>query len=195
MSDEDDFEAKRRAQEYLILLVLGAVPDKKLSMLHLEKEVFLLWNFHPSIPKFIQFVAYQRGPYAESIRDSIISPYYLTEAWEYLRPRSAGDLTGGFVRLTIKGKRTYQAYYQTVFQQEKMRPLLAGIRIVRTIYDDLTPEELLLLIYDAYPEFRIKSEVAKEIDNKREKLTAQLLRRGKVTTEKAAELRQASWYA
>ena len=176
-----NWEGKRRAQENLILLVLGAAPDKDLSMLHLEKEVFLLWKFHPSIPKFIEFIAYQRGPYSEEIRDCIKDPYYLTDAWEYIGRGNENGLTGGYVRLTDEGLHLYQEQFKEMLAQEKMRSLLAGIQIVRSLYDELSAEELLLVIYDAYPEFRTNSEVAAEIYAKREAITAKLAKRGIVS--------------
>lgn len=183
------------AQEQLMLLVLGAVPDKQLSLLHLQKEVFLLWQFHTSIPEFINFVAYQRGPYAEEINNSIREPYFYTDAWEYIKPVSSKDLTGGYVKLTESGKRKYQELYDDMIKKDKMRPLLAGILIVRTINDDLTPEELLLLIYDAYPDFRTESEVAKEIYEKRSKIIDRLLQRGIIPDEKAEELKKTNWFS
>ncbi|MPL77885.1 hypothetical protein SDC9_23745 [bioreactor metagenome] len=191
----EDWEAKRKAQEWLILLVLGAAPEREISMLHLEKEVFLLWKFHPSIPQFITFVAYQRGPYSSEIRDAITAPYYLTEEWEYRPPTKKDDLTGGFVFLTLDGIKKYKDYYAKMLKKEDMRSLLAGIRIVRTTYDELSPEELLLLIYDTYPDFRTKSEVAKEIYDQRDKIVEKLYKRGIVSESKAEYLKEAKWYS
>lgn len=183
----------RRAQENLVLLVLGAVPDKQLSLLHLEKEVFLLWKFHASISEFIHFVAHLKGPYAEEISNSVKEPYFYPDAWEYNEPVSQKDFTGGYVKLTESGKRDYQKLYKEMVKQDKMRSLLAGILIVRTINDDLTPEELLFLIYDTYPDFRTKSEVAKEIYEKKNEIINKLLQQGTISDEKAEELKKTSW--
>lgn len=187
------YEKRRHAQEDLILLVLGSVPDKQLSLLHLEKEVFLLWKFHTSISKFIHFVAHIKGPYAEEISNSITEPYYRQEAWEYTKPTSQKDFTGGYVKLTESGKRDYHKLYKEMVKQDKMRSLLAGILIVRAINDDLTPEELLFLIYDTYPDFRTKSEVAKEIYEKKNEIINKLLQQGTISYEKAEELKKTSW--
>lgn len=191
----EDWEAKRKALEWLILLVLGAAPEREISILHLEKEVFLLWEFHPYIPQFITFVAYQRGPYSSDVRDAITDPYYLTEEWEYRPPAKKDDLTGGFVSLTPQGITKYKDYYARMLKKEKMRSLLAGIRIVRTTYDELSPEELLLLIYDTYPDFRTKSEVAKEIYDQREIIVEKLYKRGIISESKAEYLKEAKWYS
>lgn len=190
----DDSGAEREAQEWLILLVLGLFPDTKMSMLHLEKEVFILWNFHPMIKDLISFVAHYRGPYSSEIRDIIIEPMYLTDSWEYIPPKSEDNLSGGFVILTSEGHEKYIKYYQALLEDEDLHSLLAGIKIVRTVYDDLSDEELLLLVYDAYPDFRTKSEVADDIYKKRFELTAKLLKRGIISEEKAEYLKNAVWH-
>lgn len=46
MQQRNAVEMRSRALEYLILLLLGT-RDQKLSILHLEKEAFFIWNFHP----------------------------------------------------------------------------------------------------------------------------------------------------
>ena len=110
-----------------------------------------------------------------------MDPYYLTNAWEYIGRGNENGLTGGYVRLTDEGLHLYQEQFKEMLAQEKMRSLLAGIQIVRSLYDELSAEELLLVIYDAYPEFRTNSEVAAEIYAKREAITAKLAKRGIVS--------------
>lgn len=189
-----DQNKKRRAQEGLILLVLGAVPDKRLSLFHLQKEIFLLWKFNTSISEFIRFVAHLNGPYAEEISSSVLDPYFYPEAWEYTESILQKDFTGGYVKLTESGKREYQKLYKKMVKQDKMRSLLAGILIVRAINDDLTPEELFFLFYNAYPDFTTKSEVTKEIYEKRSEITDKLLQHGIISNEKAEELKKTSWF-
>jgi len=191
----EEWEAKREAQERLILLVLGVAPNQKISMLHLEKEVFLLWNFHPMIKDFINFVAYFRGPYSSEIIDVIKAPYYLTECWEYHPPSKGDNLSGGFVTLTRKGLTEYKKYYSQMLEVKELHSLLAGIKIVRTTYDDLSEEELLLLVYDTYPSFRTRSTVAKEIFEKRDIITDKLIKRGIISEEKGEYLRNIAWYS
>jgi len=191
----DDWEMKREALENLILLVLGAVPDHEISMLHLEKEVFLLWNFYPDIQEFIRFIAYFRGPFSEEIADAIKNPYFLTDSWEYHKPVNNDKISGGSVSLTGDGYRLYQDLYSDMLENDEVRPLLSGIKIVRTVYDGLSLEELLLLIYDTYPDYRIKSEVAKEIYDKREYLAKKLLKKGIISESRSKNLEGAKWYS
>jgi hypothetical protein len=44
MRKNNEVDLKQKGLENFILLVLGMC-DRKISLLHLEKEVFLLWNF------------------------------------------------------------------------------------------------------------------------------------------------------
>jgi len=188
-----DWEEKRQAQEYLTLLVLGAAPDKIISMLHLEKEVFLLWDFHPMVKELMHFIAHYRGPYAREITNIIKSPTFIENCWEYIPPKKGDDLSGGFVRLTEEGVKAYEKYYQQMVEIAELRSLLAGIKIVRTVYDDIPLEELLLLIYDTYPEYTSKSEVAQKLYDKRELLADRLLKKGVVSEHRAEYLKKGEW--
>ncbi|HJJ41701.1 MAG TPA: hypothetical protein O0W90_00090 [Methanocorpusculum sp.] len=191
-----DAELKREAQETLILLVLGSVHDKndkKISILHLEKEVFILWNFHSLIKELINFIAYYKGPYSSEIRDIIINPMYFTDSWEYITPERKDKLSGGYVILTEQGVNKYKQCYKSILKDNDLHSLLAGIKIVRTLYGDLTDEELLLLIYDTYPKYIKKSEVANDIYMNRTVLSKRLYERGIISEEKAKYLQNAVW--
>ena len=58
-----------------------------------------------------------------------------------------------------------------------MHSLLAGIEIVRRLYDYLTPEEFIYGIYENYPEMTTNSEIKNEIFAKREKIIRKLKRK------------------
>lgn len=167
----DEFEHRRKPQEDLILLVLGAVPDTPMSKLHLEKDVFLLYKFHPAIHNFIEFSAHLRGPYSSEIADAIQDPYFRTESWEYTSPKKGDKYSSGYIKLTEKGKEEYKTLYRKMLSLEKMRSLLAGIEIVRRMYDELTPKEFIFAIYETYPEMTTNSEIKNEIYADSEKIT------------------------
>ncbi|MDO8872609.1 MAG: hypothetical protein Q7V05_07765 [Methanoregula sp.] len=183
MRQQEQSEARQKALENFILLVLGA-SNKKISLLHLEKEVFLLWNFHPLVKDFIVFIQHYRGPYSKEIEDAIRRPFYLENCWSYSYPKNSEDISGGRVELTEKGHLQYLKIYQEVIRNEQMLPILAGMKMVREMYDDLSIEELLLLIYDTYPEYRKKSNVADTIDLMKATLAKGLLKRGKIDSER-----------
>ena len=95
-----------KALERFILLVLGAA-SRRISLLHLEKEVFLLWNFHPYIRKYIQFVRHYRGTYSAEFRETIDHPFYLTGLWQIPHRRRGDGISGGDITLPSDGRNEY----------------------------------------------------------------------------------------
>jgi hypothetical protein len=176
-----------KALEKFILLTLGAV-DRPISILHLEKEVFLLWNFHPDIRQYLNFVKHYKGPFSQEISKIVHHPFYLEGCWEYVPPQKSNDLGGGFVGLTQSGRIEYQRMYSAAKNKESLLPLLSGINIVRNLYDNLSYEELLLLIYDTYPEYTEFSKVSKEIERKKIYIAQKLLKDGIIGTERFDEM-------
>ena len=166
-----------KALENFILLTLGAI-DRPISILHLEKEVFLLWNFHPDIHNYLNFVKHYKGPFSEEIAKIIHHPFYLNNCWEYYPPHSENDLGGGYVELTDNGRAEYNRIYSDAKERESLLPLLSGIKLVRELYDNLSLEELLLLIYDTYPEYTEFSKIYKDIERKKNQFAKNLLKNG-----------------
>lgn len=177
---EDNDELKQRGLENFILLILGVSP-KKISLLHLEKEVFLLWNFDSKyVHQYIYFIKHYMGPFSKEIQETIINPVYLEEDWVYEPPKNTDNLSGGYVYLTDKGLSDYKHLNNAIEsdKNEDMMHLLAGISMVRNLYDKLTLKELLLLIYDTYPDYTKNSIVSKSIEYDKEKLASNLFEKG-----------------
>ena len=174
----EGIEQRQKGLENLILLVLGAT-DKKISVLHLEKEVFLLWNFHPKIRDYLSFIKHYKGPFSKEIQETIKDPLYLENHWTYVPPKRGDKLSGGFVGLTPMGREEYKRLEQKIKERnDELIHLLAGIKIVRELYDKLTMEELLFLIYDTYPDYIEKSNVYKDIECKKSQLVENLIKKG-----------------
>ena len=171
---DDDFVKRRKSQENLILLVLGAVSDTPMSKLHLEKDIYLLYNFHLEIPKFIKFSAYHRGPYSQEIADAIQDPYIRTDEWVYNPIDKQDKYSSGYIKLTEKGREEYKKLYDKMLSNKRMHSLLAGIELVRRLYDNLTPQEFIYIIYETYPNMTVNSEIKNEIFAKREEITRNL---------------------
>jgi hypothetical protein len=169
--------------ENFVLLVVGAI-NRPISILHLEKEVFLLWNFHPSIKSYLHFIKHYRGPFSVEIERIAKSPFYLENCWDYIPPKKGDDLSGGYLQLNKKGESEYRRLYDQVEQNPSLQNLLTGIQMVRDLYDNLSVEELLLLIYDTYPEYREKSNVYFKIFQKRESLAKKMKIKGVIDDER-----------
>ena len=180
-------ETRSRALEHLILLLLGAY-DQRISIPHLEKEAFFLWNFHPDIKKFMKFISHYRGPYSEEIEQIIRNPFNLINCWTYIPPARTDTLTGGYVEMTSHGRSEYRRLHSASSANPQMGPILAAMKMVRELYDKLTPEELLLLIYDTYPEYQKKSNVFDGIQKSKKKLADNLVKKGFIDADRYADL-------
>lgn len=187
MSNDKTVNSKQRGFEKFILLVLGE-HDVTLSLLHLEKETFLLRNFYPDLKDYMNFLSHYRGPFSREVEETIKNPAYLENLWVYYPPKSGDKLSGGHIRLTDKGRREYKNLYEKVKNDERLKHLLSGIKMVRNLYDSLSKEELLLLIYDTYPEYVEKSIVYNDIESKKGKLANKLRKRGVIDEERYENL-------
>ena len=187
MQQRNTMDTRSRALEHLILLLLGA-RDQKISILHLEKEAFFLWNFHPDIKKFMSFISHYRGPYSEEIQQVIRNPFHLINCWTYIPPAWHDTMSGGYVELTPQGRSEYQRLYAASSANPQMEPILAAMTMVRELYDKLSKEELLLLIYDTYPEYQKKSDVFETIRKSKKRLANDLVRKGFISEDRYEEL-------
>lgn len=187
MENNDDVDLKQKGLENFMLLVLG-VCDRKISLLHLEKEVFLLWNFDKSIKPYLNFIKHFRGPFSKEIQETILNPFYLEDTWIYFSPSRKDHLSGGYVELSEKGKREYRKLLDKIRKNGEVLHLIAGIKMVRELYDKLSLEELLLLVYDTYPEYIRKSTVYKEIENNKSQIANDLKKKGIVDFERYTSL-------
>jgi hypothetical protein len=169
--------------ENFVLLVIGAV-NRPISILHLEKEVFLLWNFHPAIKAYLHFIKHYRGPFSVEIERIAKNPFYLENCWDYIPPKKGDDLSGGYLILNPKGEMEYSKLFEQANSNLSLQHLLTGIKMVRELYDNLTLEELLLLIYDTYPEYRERSNVYFKIHDKREILAKRMRNKGIIDDER-----------
>ncbi|NJD76572.1 MAG: hypothetical protein FIB08_05670 [Candidatus Methanoperedens sp.] len=184
---DDNEDPKQKGLENLILLVLGIV-DRKISFLHLEKEVFLLWNFHPKIKPFLNFIKHYRGPYSKEIQEAIQDPVYFENHWIYSPPPKGDKLSGGYVELTDAGRNEYERLSEIIKNNDELLHLFTGIKIVRELYDKLTLKELLLLIYNTYPEYIERSNVYKDIFKDKKALADGLIKKGLIDTERYESL-------
>ena len=65
-------EEHQKQIEYLILLLLGSSKEKKLSLLHLEKEMYFLKDSAEMLTDFFTFIKHYRGMYSKEIKDTVV---------------------------------------------------------------------------------------------------------------------------
>jgi hypothetical protein len=112
----------------------------------------------------------------------------LKSCWEYSPPKKWDKISGGFLVLTEKGREEYNILVRDVIKDPQLSPLLSAINMVRDLYDEFSPEELLLLVYDTYPEYKEYSDVSYIIENRKETLAKSMLKRGLIDDERFNEL-------
>jgi hypothetical protein len=186
MPDEFQVDPRQRSRENLVLLLLGS-SRKPLSMLHLEKEAFLLWKFHPGIEDFLNFTKHYRGPFSKELQKTVLSPIYCVGCWKYSGDRG-DDLTGGYVRIEPKGAKEYHRLVAKMREDPDLRLLLSAVTMIRELYLSLSPEELLLMIYDTYPEYIKMSDVYTDINRRRGTISVSLFKRGVIDQERLESL-------
>lgn len=185
---DDDIQ---KLLEYIILLLLGNTSDDKITALHLQKEVFLIQNFDPNISRdFFNFIKNYKGPFSRRVHETIRSPIFLVDCWRYQKPKGYDKLTGGFISITNQGKKEYEDILIAIKEsnQENLLHLISATKILNDLYSKLNPEEILLLIYDAYPKYTEKSNVYYQLNNKRKTIAKQLYQKGYINLDKCRSL-------
>lgn len=174
---------KREAENYIVLL-LGVKDDPVPSLWHLQKEMFMISRAVPKVKDFFDFEKHYNGPYSATIQEIVQEPLYYDDAWE-IRHRNS-------VRLTKSGKSLFKKIIATYQDNKKFSDLLKTIKLTREIYDKLTKDELLFLIYQTYPEYIGGSNIYDELvldEEKRIRLAGSLRTKGLITDKRYNELK------
>ena len=184
-------EKKRKYLELLILLILGNY-GKSLSVLHIQKEIFLLWNFDEEIRNLYTFIKHYKGPYLDLINECAQEPFFFPNCWNYLHPKNNHEINGGSLKLTPEGYERYNNAIKVIKNtgQVDILHIINAISILNRLYAGLDSEELLLLIYTEFPDFTEKSEVYSNIVSKKDVISKRLLDKNVINEEKYEELLQ-----
>lgn len=164
-------EEHQKQIEYLILLLLGSSKERKLTLLHLEKEMFFLKDSTEMLKDFFQFIKHYRGMYSKEIKDSVDNPMFLEGLWE--RSFVGDKLSGGYVELNDNGVEEFRQLVEKIRHRNntQLMQILAAMQLVHDLYDKLSPKELLYFIYTSpkYKEYTEKSDVYNLVVNEKTK--------------------------
>lgn len=172
---------KLKIVENYIILLLGIVDRPVPSILHLEKEMFILSRVNPVVARFISFIRHYKGPYSDVLKDIIDDPLYYKNAYK---------VVNGRIELTPEGKKIFEEIVKANEKDERFQQFLATLKMIRELYDRLSDEELLLLVYITYPEFRESSDTSDRLlsQRKREEIARKLLKKGLITEKRYREI-------
>lgn len=171
-SDSDASSVLRslNSMEKLMLYTAGSNNQELRSKVKMQKVLFLVSE---ALPKAfggeLQFEAHKKGPYSQTVDD------YLNAL------QDAGLMNLPSCTLTETG----QTVADVVVPRE---PLRGVVDSMKDIVVHLTEDEMLLMIYTDYPEYRRNSEEWDRIRSIRRSLAERMLLKHVVSVARAAEL-------
>lgn len=169
--------------EEFIVSLLGSKEKSCPTVWHLQKEFFIFTKMNPKAKPLFNFVKHYEGPYSEILQESLREPMYYEDAFITKQ--------NGEICLTDEGQKIFDDLRSRLAHDEKFLRIINNFKLIRDIYDKLTKEELLFLIYITYPEYIEYSNVYDRLvrdKKKKMQLSEKLLKKGLVTEERYKEL-------
>ena len=179
MGNKVEFEIKEKIlrdvnvlHKFIILLV-NANDEPINGKLKLQKMMFLLSDKLEAVKKKSCYDADNYGPHSE----------ILDKEAQYLKQIGVLTSSMGKIALTGTGKKIAQELYMN--EDDK---LLKVLNNYKSFLNDMTQNELLTFIYSAYPDMTKKSVEYENLKPHMEKHVKSLLKKRKITSERASEL-------
>lgn len=169
------FEEEEAIRSKFIAILLSGADRPIKNKINFQKELFL---FAKSFPKFFalfEFIPHYYGPYSQSAADSIENhdDYFVSD-------------TKG-IYLTAEGKNIAEESLLNEFSTENREKIIISMNIIRSLYDSLTSDELMFLVYKTY-DYTEKSDKIDSLLEKKEYLAGRLLKKGVITEKRYREL-------
>jgi len=177
----DNTNSVQTIEKYIIILL--GVDDRPIpSLTHLQKEMFVLSKGIPKIGDFIKYQKHYLGPYSEDLSDIVKEPVYYLNAFKQ-------DSKQGY-KITEEGKDILKKMIESNKENPKFLQLVSLAKMVRKLYDRLSRDELLLLIYITYNEYTEFSSVSDKLLSplKKHELARSLLNKGLITESRFKEI-------
>ena len=181
-------------EQYLILLI-GASESPVPTNLHLHKEFFVVCNTAPKLSEIIRFEKHMYGPYSPDINEAIKNPVFYPDAFEYrIRELPLVGKMIADIALAADGKKIFDEIVAEYSGNSSFRSFMSIAKAVRILYDPLTVQELLLLIYSTFGDWAERSIVYDQVMSAefRKKVAEELLKKGIITEERYRELVEAT---
>ena len=168
------------AERYLLLLLYAPGPNGERAEpvrgeLWLQKEMYLVSRSVE--PLLEEFEPYRLGPFSEAVEEYESQ----LEASHYI------DVSPRGIKLTSKGENMAEDTWRQA--NEKERTLVSG---VKSLLNDLSRDELLVLIYSTFEETTVNSDIRRDIEAKRKEVAVNLFRRRKISLQRAARIAKIS---
>ena len=155
-----------------IILLAHAGGEPVRGRTKLQKMLYLLSYAVKGLERG-HYEPYNYGPYSEVVEAEK----------EYLENVGVLDARDGHIGLTAEGVRVAEA-----LAAQKDPKTLEILLKYKEMFNDLTIDELLAYVYSAHPETASKSPKYKSLQPRMERLILSLLRKEKISSERATEL-------
>jgi hypothetical protein len=167
----DEEEAFRKK---LIALLLSGADTPIASKVNFQKELFLLIKAMPQFETLFDFMSHRLGPYSNSAEHVIENNPELFVA----------DNTG--IYLSGEGAQ-FTSTVEKEMRPENFERLMQSIRFIRSVYDHLSDDEFMFLVYRTYG-YTEKSDRFDALMKRKKQLADSLLRKKIVTHQRYLEL-------
>ena len=158
-------------EDKVLLFAIGALGEPLRSKVKLQKLLFLVSNVFEDLGQLLDYEPHLLGPYSETV-ESVL---------EELVSAGLVSRSGSAYNLTVNGR--------ALFHQLKPRKELVGtIEDFKQFINDLPDEEIMTFVYACYPKYIAESTKWDELKRSRKDYAANLLRRGKISFAKAAQI-------
>jgi uncharacterized protein YwgA len=176
MKNDTVFEEEFTLLEKTILVLLYLKEKSPIfGKLRLQKMIFLISQDFEKLRDELDFEPHRYGMYDQTIDDMV-------EGLE-LDGFVTVDENNNKITLTQKGIEKAKEILKEFSEKE-----IETIEEVKELFEDLTEDEILALLYFKFPEFAKYSEKLGEITRKRKELAISLYKKGKVSLEAASEI-------
>lgn len=158
-------------EERIILYAVGALDRPLRSKVKLQKLLFLVSNVFDDINELMRFEPHFLGPYSEVIVS-------VTEQLETL----------GLIQKETEGY-TLTPMGAEVFARLRPVPQLVSVMAdFKELLNDLNDNDVLTFIYACYPQYTKESLLWEDLQKNRMRVAVSLLRKGKLSTGRAAQV-------
>jgi hypothetical protein len=174
-------EGVELVEKYAILM-LGVKEVPIPSEVHIQKELFILSNVKPDIQECFNYEKHYLGPYSRTLNDIIKAPLFVSDAFSIERSK---------ISLKNSGQSEFNNIKRQYVNKQNFSELLLLMRLIRDLYDKLSSQELLFLVYETYPKYTENSDISDGLlknANVRRKILCSLLEKGAITKSRYQEL-------
>ena len=169
---------KAEMVEDLVISLLGADEMPLKGKDHLQIEIFMLTRSKPELKELFSFQKSDYGPCSRLLGEVVENPVCKENPYSF---------DGSKMSLSSSGKKELEKVRKKMGHEEFIK-LRSALCLIRTLYDDLDSEELMLLIRDSYPRYFEKSSVSEDLDKKKEIIVKRLLSKKAITSFRAKDL-------